>query len=141
MYSGLEKEELAGKLVLLQPPNDASPAVRQMAVRSLRLDGLFMEEKLTPFAVRRPVSLLGIAESALNPNVVTNGGLISPQSEGQGSMRPTPPPANRSPDNLKMIDPSKVSEVVACACRWLAHGRCVQPLHKRKSSCLSHAGI
>ncbi|RPD67017.1 hypothetical protein L227DRAFT_11412 [Lentinus tigrinus ALCF2SS1-6] len=122
MYSSLEKEELVGKLVLVQPPSDASPAIRQMVAKSLQLDGLFMEERLTPLSARRPCPLLGLTEPALNPNVVTNGGLISPQSEGQGSMGPTPPPANRSPDHFRLIDPSK-------------------PLHKRKSHCLLYFGI
>ncbi|KAI0720265.1 hypothetical protein C8T65DRAFT_8635 [Cerioporus squamosus] len=122
MYSSLEKEELVGKLVLLQPSSDASPAVQQMAVKSLRIDGLFMEERLSQLSGRRPGPLFGISEPALNPNVVTNGGLISPQSEGQGSMGPTPPPANRSPDNLKLIDQSK-------------------PLHKRKSRFLLYPRI
>ncbi|RDX53944.1 hypothetical protein OH76DRAFT_1167444 [Lentinus brumalis] len=107
MYNSLEKEDFAGKLVLLQPPSDASSSVRQMAVKSLQLDGLFMEERLNQLHGRRPGPLLGISEPAMNSNVVTNGGLISPQSEGQGSMGPTPPPANRSPDNFKHIDPSK----------------------------------
>ncbi len=141
MYNSLEKEDFAGKLVLLQPPSDASSSVRQMAVKSLQLDGLFMEERLNQLHGRRPGPLLGISEPAMNSNVVTNGGLISPQSEGQGSMGPTPPPANRSPDNFKHIDPSKVGVSITCAHYWQAHKHHGQPLHKRKSQFPSYGVI
>ena len=108
MYNSLVEEDLAGKLVLIQCPHDSSLAVRQMAVRSIYLDGLFMEERIYPQPIGRPGPLIGLSEANMNGSVVTNGGLISPQSESQGSM-PTPPPANRSPDSFKQIDPSKVS--------------------------------
>ena len=102
MYEGLEQEDLTGKLVLVQPLHSA----RHMAVRSIRLDGMFMDEKVNQVPIRRPGPLVGIAEMNAG-GVVTNGGLISPQSESQKSMS-TPPPTNGSPDNLKYIDPSKV---------------------------------
>ncbi|KAM5534271.1 hypothetical protein V8D89_011999 [Ganoderma adspersum] len=104
MYDSLMQEDLAGKLVLLQPPVDQSPFVRQMAVRRARFDGLFLEERLSPIPMRRP-GPLGISESNLHSHVITNGGLISPQSETQTSI--SPPPMDRSPDGLRQIDPSK----------------------------------
>ncbi|EJF56603.1 hypothetical protein DICSQDRAFT_183737 [Dichomitus squalens LYAD-421 SS1] len=106
MYESLMQEDLAGKLVLLQPPMKPTPLVRQMAVRNIRFEGLFSEESLSPIPMRRPgPGLLGISESNLHPHVITNGGLISPQSETQGSI--SPPPANRTPEGFKHIDPSK----------------------------------
>ena len=105
MHDSLMQEDLAGKLVLLQPPIDQTPLVRQMAVRRACLDGLFQEERLSPIPTRRP-GPLGISESNLHPHVITNGGLISPQSETQTSI--SPPPADRSSDGLRQIDPSKV---------------------------------
>ncbi|KAI0832571.1 hypothetical protein BC628DRAFT_1347344 [Trametes gibbosa] len=104
MYDGLEKEDLVGKLVLMQPPNEMSPDTRRMAARSLRFDGLFMSEKVTPWMTRRPGPLLGISDSS--SGVVTNGGLISPQSESQSSMS-TPPPRNLSSEGRRAIDPTK----------------------------------
>lgn len=107
MYDSLEHEDLSGKLVLVQP----SLVARQMAVRTMFLDGMFMDERVHPIPIRRPGPLMGIAESGKNVGVITNGGLISPQSESQNSM-PTPPPVNRSPDGgLKQIDPSKVRPI------------------------------
>lgn len=106
MYDWLEKEDLVGKLVLMQPPNETSPAVRRMSARTLRIDGLFMAEKVSPWVARRPGPLFGIADGT--SSVVTNGGLISPQSESQSSMS-TPPPRNLSSEGLRMIDPTKVS--------------------------------
>lgn len=110
MYGNLEEEDLAGKLVLLQVPKESSPAVRHMAVRSIHLDGLFMEERLGPGPIARPGPLTAYSDSnmGMGMGLVTNSGLISPQSESQGSM-PTPPPAHRSPDHFKQVDPSKVS--------------------------------
>ena len=106
MYESLEQEDLSGKLVLVQP----SQAARHMAVRSMRFDGMFMEEKVNHITIRRPGPLMGIAEAGTHAGIITNGGLISPQSESQNSI--TPPPVNRSPDgNLKQIDPSKVCPV------------------------------
>ena len=108
MYESLLQEDLTGKLVLLQPPMNPTPLVRQMAVRNIRFEGLFSEERICPIPVRRPgPGPLGISETNLHPHVITNGGLISPQSETQGSI--SPPPAHRTPEGFKHIDPSKVS--------------------------------
>ncbi|KAH9850729.1 hypothetical protein C2E23DRAFT_887074 [Lenzites betulinus] len=104
MCDALEKENLVGKLVLMQPPNELSPAMRRMAARSLRFEELFMSEKVTPWMLRRPGPLLGISDSS--SGVVTNGGLISPQSESQSSMS-TPPPRNSSSEGPRFIDPTK----------------------------------
>ncbi|KAI0774414.1 hypothetical protein C8Q74DRAFT_1368893 [Fomes fomentarius] len=107
MYGNLEEEDLAGKLVLLQVPKDSSPAVRHMAVRSIHLDGLFMEERLGPGPIAPgPLTAYSDSNMGMGMGLVTNSGLISPQSESQGSM-PTPPPAHRSPDHFKQVDPSK----------------------------------
>ena len=102
MYELLEQESLAGKLVLVQPTH----AAQNMAVRATHLPGMFME-KMNHVPIRRPGPLIGLSDSSRGIGVVTNGGLISPQSESQKSMS-TPPPSNGSPDGLKQIDPSKV---------------------------------
>ncbi|KAI9000874.1 hypothetical protein BD414DRAFT_15154 [Trametes punicea] len=102
-WDSLANEDLAGRLVLVQPPNNPFPAMRRMPARSLRCDGLFVAERVNPWMSRRPGPLFGLSDSALG--VVTNGGLISPQSESQASMT-TPPPQNLS-ERLKPIDPSK----------------------------------
>ncbi|KAI0352980.1 hypothetical protein OH77DRAFT_1407962 [Trametes cingulata] len=105
MYEGIEKEDLTAKLVLMQPSTEFSSAMLRMSARSIRFDSLFMTEKVTsPWMARRPGPILGICGS--NSSVVTNGGLISPQSETQASM-PTPPPQNQSPEYLRPIDPTK----------------------------------
>ncbi|KAL1944302.1 hypothetical protein VTO73DRAFT_3487 [Trametes versicolor] len=104
MYDGLEKDDLVGKLVLMQPPNEMSPAVRRMSARTLRIDGLFMTEKVNPWAARRPGPLFGLADG--HSSVVTNGGLISPQSESQSSGS-TPPPRHSSSEGLRYIDATK----------------------------------
>lgn len=109
MYDGLEKDDLVGKLVLMQPPNEMSPAVRRMSARTLRIDGLFMTEKVNPWAARRPGPLFGLAEG--HSSVVTNGGLISPQSESQSSGS-TPPPRHSSSEGLRYIDATKVSHCI-----------------------------
>ncbi|KAI0677403.1 hypothetical protein C8Q78DRAFT_1065958 [Trametes maxima] len=111
MCDDLEKEDLSGKLVVMQPPNELSPTMRRISARSIRFDGLFMSERVTTWPPRRLAPLLGISDS--NPGVITNGGLISPQSESQGSLS-TPPPhsqSSASSDYLKPIDPSKVSYI------------------------------
>ncbi|KAI0660844.1 hypothetical protein C8Q70DRAFT_747935 [Cubamyces menziesii] len=104
MYDALDKEDLVQKLVLMEPPSDSFPVIHRMSARTTRFDGLFMAEKVTPWLARRPGPLLGISEAS--SGVVTNGGLISPQSESQGSMYATPPP-NGSSEYLKPIDPTK----------------------------------
>ncbi|KAI0775970.1 hypothetical protein BD413DRAFT_257475 [Trametes elegans] len=104
MYDSLEKEDLSGKLVLMQPPADLSPAMRRMSARFIRLDGLFLSERVSPWMNRRPGPLLGISDNS--SGVITNGGLISPQSETQTSV-PTPPPSNQSSEQYRTIDPSK----------------------------------
>ncbi|KAI9056541.1 hypothetical protein FKP32DRAFT_1682478 [Trametes sanguinea] len=104
MYDGLEKEDLASKLVLLQPPAELSPSMRRMSARSLRFDGLFMTERVNPWMSRRPGPLLGLADNS--SGVVTNGGLISPQSESQASMT-TPPPQAQTFGGPRAIDPTK----------------------------------
>lgn len=111
MYDALDKEDLVQKLVLMEPPSDSFPVIHRMSARTTRFDGLFMAEKVTAWLARRPGPLLGISEAS--SGVVTNGGLISPQSESQGSMYATPPP-NGSSEYLKPIDPTKVSGVTAC---------------------------
>ncbi|KAH9943309.1 uncharacterized protein BXZ73DRAFT_97356 [Epithele typhae] len=104
MVDTLERDDLTGKLVLVQPPLVA----RHLAVRPIHLEGLFREEKMNAIPIRRPGPLIGLSEAGINVNmgVVTNGGLISPRSESQKSM-PSPPPSHGSPDGLKQIDPSK----------------------------------
>ncbi|KAI0650592.1 hypothetical protein C8Q79DRAFT_998404 [Trametes meyenii] len=109
MCDALEKQDLSEKLVVMQPPNELSPTMRRISSRSIRFDGLFMSERVTVWPPRRPGPLLGISDS--NPGVVTNGGLISPQSESQGSLS-TPPPHSQSSASgseyiLKPIDPTK----------------------------------
>lgn len=117
MYDGLEKDDLVGKLVLMQPPNEVSPAVRRMSARTLRIDGLFMMEKVNPWAARRPGPLFGLADG--HSSVVTNGGLISPQSESQSSGS-TPPPRHSSSEGLRYIDATKVSRcITAGRAMWL----------------------
>ena len=111
MYSSLEQEDLTGKLVFVHPPSYPSPIVRQMAVRSVQSPDLFIKDILSPVATRRPGHLVGIPEPSVNSSVITNGGLISPQSESQVSTLPSPPPVNRSPESLRHIDPTKVSFV------------------------------
>ncbi|KAI0638328.1 hypothetical protein C8Q77DRAFT_1090587 [Trametes polyzona] len=105
MYDSLEKEDLVGKLVLMQPPQDTSFSMRRMSARSLHFDGLFMAEKVRPWMARRPGPLLGISDS--NSSVITNGGLISPQSSESQVSLPTPPPRNLSAEGLRTIDPTK----------------------------------
>ncbi|KAI0375786.1 hypothetical protein BV20DRAFT_16171 [Pilatotrama ljubarskyi] len=104
MYEGLEQEDLAGKLVIMQPPTEFVSGMLRTSARSIRFDSLFMTEKASHWMSRRPGPILGISGS--NPSVVTNGGLISPQSETQASM-PTPPPQTRSSEYLRTIDPTK----------------------------------
>ncbi|CDO76545.1 hypothetical protein BN946_scf184982.g4 [Trametes cinnabarina] len=102
MHNSLAKADLARKLVLLQPPAELSPVMYRMSARSLRFDGLFMKENVNPWMSRRPGPLLADSSSG----VVTNGGLISPQSESQTSMI-TPPPQSHSFGGPRPIDPTK----------------------------------
>ncbi|KAI0750948.1 hypothetical protein C8Q80DRAFT_1268254 [Daedaleopsis nitida] len=136
MYNSLEQEDLAGKLILLQPSNNPSPAMRQMGTRSLRLEGLFMEERLSPLPIARPGPLVGIPDACMGMNGVPSNGLISPQSESQCSM-PTPPPGNRTPENPRMVDPSKPlhkrGSLPQVSCTFMSN-----PSHREPPPCNEH---
>ncbi|KAI0952604.1 hypothetical protein AcV7_008352 [Taiwanofungus camphoratus] len=100
--SKLEKDELIGKLVILQGSDGPPEDLRQLSLPVMQVEGLFMGETPTSSSRRfgsvpGPIPLVG-----LNNNVTTRGGLISPQSETQS---PTPPAG--SGGNLKPIDPTK----------------------------------
>ena len=76
--AALGKEELLGKLVLLQGSHEPCPEFRQLSLPSIPVTGLFMSQKLPhnpkpPGPIHLPPPGLG--------TVTTNGGLISPQSE------------------------------------------------------------
>ncbi|OBZ76776.1 hypothetical protein A0H81_03973 [Grifola frondosa] len=92
----LEKEELLGKLVLMQGSSEPTEDIRQLPVPFMQVDGLFMSER-PAYVPRRPGPLIGLN----NANVVTNGGLISPQSETQSTV---PTAARGVP---RPIDPTK----------------------------------
>ncbi|KAI0091897.1 hypothetical protein BDY19DRAFT_884720 [Irpex rosettiformis] len=102
--NSLGQEELLGKLVLLQGSFEPSAELHQLALPSIRVEGLFMSE-LPPGLARRAGTLPPgpLALPAPSTSVTTNGGLISPQSETHPVASPrvgiplhkqSPPPCN-----------------------------------------------
>ncbi|KAF8897394.1 hypothetical protein BD779DRAFT_1667381 [Infundibulicybe gibba] len=75
LMSALEKEQLLGKLVTLRISPDTENIMEWPPLPQLRLDGLFMTQRLSR-ASKKPTPL------TVGPfsTVTTNGGLISPQS-------------------------------------------------------------
>ncbi|EPT02778.1 hypothetical protein FOMPIDRAFT_1117310, partial [Fomitopsis schrenkii] len=73
----LDKDELLGKVVLLQGSNALPEELRQLPVSIMQADTLFMSQP-PAYVHRRPGS---IPLAGLNQNITTQGGLISPQSE------------------------------------------------------------
>ncbi|KZT65986.1 hypothetical protein DAEQUDRAFT_758990 [Daedalea quercina L-15889] len=73
----LEKDELLGKVVLLQGSTGLPEELRQLPVPIMQADNLFMSQP-PAYIHRRPGSIPLVG---LNQNITTQGGLISPQSE------------------------------------------------------------
>ncbi|KAI0796541.1 hypothetical protein C8Q75DRAFT_199448 [Abortiporus biennis] len=100
--ASLSKEDLLGKLVLLQGCNDPCTELRQMSLPTLQIDRLFAVPKISkngrhPGPIVLPPPGLG--------TVTTNGGLISPQdSEGSRYSLNT-----SAPIRGQLIDPTKGS--------------------------------
>lgn len=106
--TGLDAEELLGKVVILQGSSEPPEEWRQLALPFMQIEGLFMTHK--PFSPQRrpgPVHLAG-----LNHNLTTTGGLVSPQSESE----PTTSVASQG-SGLRVIDPTKASR------RWPPYSR------------------
>ncbi|TFY52261.1 hypothetical protein EVJ58_g10116 [Rhodofomes roseus] len=81
----LEKDDLLGKVVLLQGSNGLPEELRQLPVSIMQTDSLFMAQP-PAYVHRRPGSIPLVG---LNQNITTQGGLISPQSETYGTAAST----------------------------------------------------
>ncbi len=105
--SSLNKEELVGKLVLLEGYNECSPEVRQLALPSIQVEGLFLSEK-PPAVPKRSGSIPGpLSLPSSMGSVTTNGGLMSPQLSETYSI--TGPNVQHIGISGKPIDSTKVS--------------------------------
>lgn len=126
--TSLGQEELLGKLVLLQGSFEPSAELHQLALPSIRVEGLFASD-LSPVLSKRsgpvPPGLLPLL--APSNSVITNGGLISPQSETYSHLAGSP----RVVTAGKPIDPSKVSRATTSSGLDMALTSS-QPLHKRE---------
>lgn len=102
-YAGLDRDQLLGKLALLRGPVDPVDDIQDLAIPVVSVQGLFELHKLPSIESTRPgpISLPAPGRG----NIITNGGLISPQSESRFS---------RTSDTVrpgvtgKLIDPTKV---------------------------------
>ena len=109
----LEKDELLGKVVLLQGSNGLPEELRHLPVPIMQADTLFMPQP-PAYVHRRPGS---IPLAGLNQNITTQGGLISPQSEthitAASTSAPTAVIARPGPtvNGTKPIDPMKASQL------------------------------
>jgi len=82
MFSALEKEQLLGKIVMMNIPKDLEAESILPSLPRLNLEGLFMGEKLPRVVTKlAPLSVGPISA------VTTNGGLISPQSPARAGGR------------------------------------------------------
>ena len=128
----LADEELLGKLVLVYGSDETAPELRQLAIPTMHLDGVFMVGRPLPPTrmlppTHSPISPLGSARSQS-----TTGGLTSPGSEinSQAAM-PSPGPTV-TPG--KPIDPTKVRGHTRLPLRTVFTDLAKQPLHKREAS-------
>jgi hypothetical protein len=78
--TALENEQFLGKLVLLEGYDDVANELRKLALPSLKLEGLFMSQKLSYLPKKlAPLTMPG------SKSVTTNGGLMSPRSPSNSS--------------------------------------------------------
>ncbi|KAI0347349.1 hypothetical protein BDW22DRAFT_1351768 [Trametopsis cervina] len=87
----LNQEELLGKVVLLQGSVEPSGELHQLALPSIRVEGVFLPD-LSPMLTRRSGMLLPgpLPMPVSSTSVTTNGGLISPQSETYSHLAGSP---------------------------------------------------
>lgn len=128
--ASLGQEELLGKLVLLQGSSEPSAELHQLALPSIRVEGLFASD-LPPLLARRLLPPGPIHLPTPSASATSNGGLISPQSETYSYLGGSPGVGTAG----RPIDPTKVSYTVLT----LDYGlplTAPQPLHKRELSFL-----
>ncbi|KAI0693810.1 hypothetical protein BC835DRAFT_1352270 [Cytidiella melzeri] len=103
--SSLGQEELLGKLVLLQGSAEPSAELHQLALPSIRVEGLFASD-LSPGVIRRSglIAPGPLPLPAPSTSVTTNGGLISPQSETYLHLAGSPRGVGTA---VRPIDPTK----------------------------------
>lgn len=100
----LGKEELLGKLVLLQGHSAPSADFLQFTIPSIHVEDIFMSQKPPQTGPRPAPGPITLPPQNLT-NLITTGGLISPESETHSTV--TNP---QSQDGSgKLIDPTKVS--------------------------------
>ncbi|EPQ59339.1 hypothetical protein GLOTRDRAFT_114059 [Gloeophyllum trabeum ATCC 11539] len=98
--TAMENEQLLGKVVILQGCDDLASEIRSLDLPILRIDGLFMEHKLSSASKKPgPIPLGGLW------SITTNGGLLSPRS---------PPVCSPSELDGRFIDPSRVKSPPPC---------------------------
>lgn len=105
ILSALEKDQMLGKIVVLDAAQDLEANVEQSknfpySLPRLSVEGLFLTEKLA----RTPKKLAPLSTGGPYSSVTSNGGLISPQSPARSHGRPidlslplhkqNPPPCN-----------------------------------------------
>ncbi|EAU84925.2 hypothetical protein CC1G_00444 [Coprinopsis cinerea okayama7 len=152
LFDALDQEQLLGKIALLQT-NDNGPGDGQAMhpLPKLRLDNVFMNERLQ----RSPKRLSPLSTNHNNGTMVSNGGLISPQSPVSRSSgraidpslplhKQNPPPCNEhylmtcskgagickySHDYL--LTPEQLAQLANNAkkapCNWLKNGTHIHP--------------
>ena len=130
VLSSLSQEELLGKLVLLRGSAEPSAELHQLALPSIRVEGLFASD-LSPVLSRRPgfISPGPLPLPTPAASVSTNGSLISPQSETYSHLGGSPGILTSG----RPIDPTKVSRAMFPGNDGQGLIAC-QPLHKRTSS-------
>ncbi|KZT12842.1 uncharacterized protein LAESUDRAFT_808368 [Laetiporus sulphureus 93-53] len=99
-FAAIEKDDSLGKIVLLHGANGPSENLQQLSLPIMQTEGLFMTN-VPGYAQRRPSH---IPLSGFNNNVMSESGLISPQSEPQSS---APSPTSRATYGKRLIDPTK----------------------------------
>lgn len=91
--TALENEQYLGKLVLLEGYDDMTNELRKLSLPSLKLEGLFMTQKLSYLPKKlAPLTMPG------SKSVTTNGGLMSPRS-----------PSSTSSSAKKLVNPALVT--------------------------------
>jgi hypothetical protein len=102
--TALENEQLLGKLVIFQGYNEIANELQKLSLPSLKVDGLFMTQKL-PYIAKKPSPVVG----AVGDDTVTNEDSNSPRSP--------------NPSFPRLIDPSLVNIIglLGCALSDFSH--------------------
>ena len=124
--TGLGREELLGKLVLLHGSDDPAPELQELAIPSVPIDGLFIQG-VARSTNSRPLRIAAAPHNNIprvasaNSQSTTGGGMASPDSEiNSQAARQSGSPPTVTPG--QPIDPSKVGRAIIRTSALGRHG-------------------